>query len=120
MHDLSTLLMLLLTRVSNFWFEMKTRVLMFGWEFPPHHSGGLGVACRGLTHALAERGIEIVFVMPKKLEVSATWARFIFADSGGIETRAVNSVLKPYVTGQGYSRALHDIGIYGRDLLSEV
>ncbi|KKT36370.1 MAG: glycosyl transferase group 1, partial [Parcubacteria group bacterium GW2011_GWC1_44_26] len=25
------------------------RVLMFGWEFPPHNSGGLGTACFGLT-----------------------------------------------------------------------
>src|SRR6185312_13481565 len=34
--------------------------------------------------------------------------------------RVVNSTLKPYVTSTWYSRALHDIGIYGRDLLSEV
>lgn len=92
---------------------------MFGWEFPPHNSGGLGVACQGLTRAMAARGIDIVFVMPKKLDVNASWARFVFADAG-FEVRAVNSVLKPYVTGQTYSRALHDIGIYGNDLLSEV
>ncbi|HEV3245345.1 MAG TPA: glycosyltransferase family 4 protein, partial [Candidatus Paceibacterota bacterium] len=98
---------------------MKTRVLMFGWEFPPHNSGGLGVACQGLTRAMAARGIEIVFVMPKKLGVGAPWARFVFADTE-VEGRAVNSILKPYVSGAGYSRALHDIGIYGRDLLGEV
>ncbi|HTR18862.1 MAG TPA: glycosyltransferase family 4 protein [Candidatus Paceibacterota bacterium] len=98
---------------------MKTRVLMFGWEFPPHNSGGLGVACQGLTRAMAARGIDIIFVMPKKLDVNASWARFVFADTE-LETRVVNSTLKPYVTGNGYARALHDIGIYGRDLLSEV
>src|SRR5580704_2565815 len=100
-------------------FCVKTRVLMFGWEFPPHNSGGLGVACQGLTRAMAARGIEIIFVMPKKLDVGAPWARFVFADTGH-SGRVVNSTLKPYVTGKSYSRALHDIGIYGRDLLSEV
>ena len=25
------------------------RVLMFGWEFPPHIAGGLGTACYGMT-----------------------------------------------------------------------
>ena len=29
------------------------RVLMFGWEFPPHIAGGLGTACYGMTRGLA-------------------------------------------------------------------
>ena len=29
------------------------RILMLGWEYPPHISGGLGTACQGLTEALA-------------------------------------------------------------------
>lgn len=42
------------------------KVLMFGWEFPPHISGGLGTACYGLTKSLAELGdTEITFVVPK-------------------------------------------------------
>lgn len=41
------------------------RVLMLGWEYPPHISGGLGTACEGLTTALARRGIEIDFLLPK-------------------------------------------------------
>ena len=41
------------------------KVLMFGWEFPPHLSGGLGTACYGLTRALANRGTEIIFVLPR-------------------------------------------------------
>lgn len=43
---------------------MKTRVLMFGWEFPPHIAGGLGTACLGLTRGLAKQGVEVLFVMP--------------------------------------------------------
>ena len=38
---------------------------MFGWEFPPHISGGLGTACLGLTKAMINIGEEILFVMPK-------------------------------------------------------
>lgn len=41
------------------------RVLMFGWEFPPHISGGLGTACYGLTQGLVQNGIEVIFVVPK-------------------------------------------------------
>ncbi len=41
------------------------RVLMFGWEFPPHIAGGLGTACYGLTQGLAKNDVEVIFVMPK-------------------------------------------------------
>ena len=40
------------------------RVLMFGWEFPPHIAGGLGTACYGMTKGLAHCGVEVLFVMP--------------------------------------------------------
>lgn len=40
------------------------KVLMFGWEFPPHISGGLGTACYGITKGLAANGVETLFVMP--------------------------------------------------------
>lgn len=43
------------------------RVLMFGWEFPPHVSGGLGAACEGMVRALTARGTEVIFVLPKLL-----------------------------------------------------
>lgn len=41
------------------------RVLMLGWEFPPHISGGLGTACLGLTRGLAKVGVDVTFVVPK-------------------------------------------------------
>ena len=40
------------------------KVLMFGWEFPPHISGGLGTACDGLTRGLAKNQVKVLFVMP--------------------------------------------------------
>ena len=41
------------------------KVLMFGWEFPPHITGGLGTACFGLTKGLLHQGVEVIFVVPK-------------------------------------------------------
>ncbi|HKJ41178.1 MAG TPA: glycosyltransferase [Sunxiuqinia sp.] len=42
------------------------KVLMFGWEFPPNISGGLGTACYGITKSLADfPDVGITFVIPK-------------------------------------------------------
>jgi len=42
------------------------RVLMFGWEFPPHISGGLGTASYGLTKGMSKlEDLEVIFVVPK-------------------------------------------------------
>ena len=41
------------------------KVLMFGWEFPPHITGGLGTACFGMTKGLAKNGVDVLFVVPK-------------------------------------------------------
>ncbi|MCC6574925.1 MAG: glycosyltransferase [Planctomycetes bacterium] len=41
------------------------KVLMLGWEYPPHIAGGLGTACEGLSRALSEEGVELLFVVPR-------------------------------------------------------
>jgi hypothetical protein len=38
---------------------------MFGWEFPPNISGGLGTACLGLTTSLIKQNVDVIFVVPK-------------------------------------------------------
>jgi len=53
---------------------------MFGWEFPPFNSGGLGVACEGLSKALASSGVDLTFVLPFKIPISAPWCKFVFAN----------------------------------------
>ena len=40
------------------------KILMLGWELPPHNSGGLGVACLNLARALSRQGADIDFVVP--------------------------------------------------------
>jgi len=50
------------------WFthnKINMKILMFGWEFPPHITGGLGTACFGLTKGLAHHDVDIRFVVPK-------------------------------------------------------
>ncbi len=42
------------------------KVLMFGWEFPPHILGGLGTASYGMTKGLsAQHNVEIAFCLPR-------------------------------------------------------
>lgn len=40
------------------------KILMLGWELPPHNSGGLGVACLNMARALSRQGADIDFVLP--------------------------------------------------------
>jgi len=41
------------------------KVAMVGWEYPPFKTGGLAVHCYELTHALARKGVEVDFYMPR-------------------------------------------------------
>ena len=42
------------------------KVLMFGWEYPPHILGGLGTASFGITEGLHAQGdMDITFCLPK-------------------------------------------------------
>lgn len=89
---------------------------MFGWEYPPHNTGGLGVACMGLTRSLSERGFNIAFVMPKKLDITSTWAKMVFA--GGSEY-SVDSPITPYITSSRYPSE-RSKSIYANNLFDEV
>ena len=97
------------------------RVLMFGWEFPPYISGGLGTACLGLTKGLAGLGADILFVLPrldsedegKHLTlVGANQVRSrvgiseILELQERIEVLGVLSPLRPYLTEQEYRTIL--------------
>jgi len=37
---------------------------MLGWEYPPHITGGLGVACEGLVRGLLQARTEVALVLP--------------------------------------------------------
>lgn len=99
------------------------KILMFGWEFPPFNSGGLGTACLGLVRSLSLEDVQITFVLPKRLAVSSTFAHIAFADEylSGVTVTAINSLLKPYVGSQAYKKSREgEPEIYGMTLLEEV
>lgn len=79
------------------------KVLMLGWEYPPHIAGGLGVACEGLTRALARNGMDITFVMPHLTgDEDASHMQLIDPNSDDIERvdtierLTVPAMLQPY------------------------
>lgn len=53
---------------------------MLGWEWPPYNSGGLGPASKGIAEGLARLGYEIIFVLPRKLNIKSTQVSFIFLE----------------------------------------
>lgn len=99
------------------------KVLMFGWEFPPYNSGGLGVACQGLARALAAQNVELIFVLPKRLGRFAEPFRFRFANVAGLTLAEINSLLVPYITSEKYNLLRSGVepnGQYGLTLFEEV
>ena len=54
------------------------------------------MACFGLTRELANEGVEVIFVLPKKQDVVGN-SRFVFADKTfNVRVKEVDSGLKPY------------------------
>ena len=92
---------------------------MFGWEFPPHISGGLGTACHGLTQAMMSQGMEVLFVVPKAYGDEPNHnSEIISADSIAINKMSstfkdyhdrfqrieIESELKPYISPEEFER----------------
>ena len=111
------------------------RVLMFGWEFPPHISGGLGTACYGLVKGLLNQGVRVTFVVPKAYgDEDSTVARIIGASDIEIDVRdrkysefwqnfsymEVNSRLIPYVSLEEYYQLLEKSRVQTEESLESV
>ncbi|MBS3105396.1 glycosyltransferase family 4 protein [Candidatus Woesearchaeota archaeon] len=98
------------------------KVLMFGWEFPPLSSGGLGTACYGLTKGMSNKGIEITFVLPYSADISG--ADFLkLRSTSNIKIRKISSFLQPYMSSQEYKKLVTkkpSPKIYGSTLFDEV
>lgn len=41
---------------------------MLGWELPPHHAGGMGIACYQMCKELSSHGVDIEFILPYSAE----------------------------------------------------
>jgi glycosyltransferase involved in cell wall biosynthesis len=98
------------------------RILMFGWEFPPYISGGLGTACFGITKALRKLDNEIIFVLPRiKGKKEGTFVELVSASEiplgadfrsdpallheawqNSLNIRAIDSLILPYIDEDRY------------------
>ncbi|MCX5832110.1 MAG: glycosyltransferase family 4 protein [Deltaproteobacteria bacterium] len=124
------------------------RVLMFGWEFPPAISGGLGTACFGITRGLTELGQEVIFVLPRiKDKINHARMKFLAAEEypfsewreatsfgavwENLKVRIVDSALRSYMNEKQYQSLLTKgdhkgtshfamSGTYGPNLLAEI
>ena len=57
---------------------------MFGWEFPPHITGGLGTACWGMTKGLLKQGVEVIVEDGKESKVRRS------SDSASCQVRGLS------------------------------
>jgi glycogen synthase len=102
------------------------KVLMFGWEFPPMSSGGLGTACYGLTKGLGKKGVEITFVLPYSAESNFDFVKVRSVNGAkNIKIRKIRSVLQPYMNSNSYHTSVRKQSavqskIYGSTLFDEV
>jgi glycogen(starch) synthase len=62
------------------------KILMLGWELPPHNSGGLGTACFQLCKALSKRDLDIEFVIPYDAEHGIDFMTITPAKPQGVAT----------------------------------
>jgi len=94
---------------------------MFGWEFPPHITGGLGTASYGLVKGLLKQNVDVTFVVPKAYGdedknikiVNASDVRLNIFEPYFVEHQnnlhyiEINSKLVPYQSPEEYFRLLH-------------
>ena len=103
---------------------------MLGWEFPPFISGGLGTACYGLTRAMDQLGMEVMFVLPKMVESeyathvkllspdSQTSASFVkFNELKNVKFHAISSSLQPYSTPDTYQQRIEETLRHKQEIL---
>nr|WP_320119844.1 glycosyltransferase family 4 protein [uncultured Marinifilum sp.] len=78
------------------------KVLMFGWEFPPHISGGLGTACYGLTKGLAKiKDLDIIFVVPKA-HGDEDQSKMQLVGANGVNIKQVQTHIEKFKTQHTY------------------
>ncbi len=69
---------------------------MFGWEYPPRHSGGLGVACQGIVQGLLQHGVHVTLVLPNDDATDEKNLTVRFPTAQNMSTMFVQSDLQPY------------------------
>ncbi|MCY3001865.1 MAG: glycosyltransferase [Planctomycetota bacterium] len=69
------------------------KVLMLGWEYPPHITGGLATACAGLCAGLHHHKVDVTFVVPRATgDEDSTNARVIGCNELEVDEETVEHV----------------------------
>jgi glycogen(starch) synthase len=79
------------------------KVLMLGWELPPHNSGGLGTACFQLCKALSKKEVDIEFVLPYSADHGIDFMEVTAAHPQGVA-----EVIKSGIAYDSYKYILED------------
>lgn len=78
---------------------------MFGWEFPPFKSGGLGTACYGLVKSLSKKNIQVSLVLPFPCE--SPFAKIINGyNLKNVKIKKMDYFLQPYFNSSSYRESL--------------
>ena len=102
------------------------KVLMFGWEFPPMMTGGLGVACEGLVHALSKRNdVQITLVLPYKSLTEIKNCSFVTPYKTISKIKFIETMVSSYDTNESYKQKLQQserklMGLSDNNLLDEI
>ena len=107
------------------------KILMYGWEFPPHKTGGLGTACYGLTKGLAKQGVEITFVVPFDPKDEKSHVRLRSSEEKRLSKKILipSGITTPYMLSSGESYNFQNLRVvngkkslqlYGKDLYDAV
>ncbi|MCK4429328.1 MAG: glycosyltransferase family 4 protein, partial [Candidatus Aenigmarchaeota archaeon] len=98
----------------------QVKVLMFGWEFPPHSIGGLGNVTYNLTNALAEYGTKISLILPVKGESN----NIKILPTNSITIKGIDTLLSPYMNEKTYQYRYvmegEEAKVYAGDLIQEI
>lgn len=109
---------------------MSVHSLMFGWEYPPAHLGGLGVACQGIVRGLLHHGVKVTLVLPHSAaeEAGVQIISPLSSIASGTDIIGIPTGLQPYDGFTAYGARLQDFDLedngisqlYGQNLGEEV
>lgn len=79
------------------------KILMLGWELPPHNSGGLGTACYQMCKALSKKNLDIEFILPYQADHGIDFMEITAAKPQGVA-----SVMRSGIAYDSYKYTLED------------
>jgi len=97
------------------------KILMYGWEFPPRISGGLGIACYGIVQGLLANGVQVTLVLPQSvqdfsqdnLDPAPLAAVNEALNAKLITIKRFPSLIKPYMSEEVYQQTKRQVSLPG-------